>query len=59
MKRYVDRDMILDKLTDIKRDMDSNFVYACADTIKAYVEGIDYIEINEVSANVEEERNIH
>lgn len=55
MKRYVDRDLILSKLTDIKRDTDSNFVYACADTIKEYVEGIDYIEVNEVKSDAKEE----
>ena len=54
MKNYVDRDELLAKLTDIKRDTDSNFVYACADTIKEYVEKINYITINEVVTNVEE-----
>lgn len=60
MKNYIDRDMILAKLTDIKRGTDSNFVYACADTIKEFVESLDYITLDEVKGNGENQNgNIH
>jgi hypothetical protein len=60
MKNYIDRDMILEKLTDIKRGTDSNFVYACADTIKEFVESLDYITLDEVKGNGENQNgNIH
>lgn len=58
MKHYIDRDMILAKLTDIKRDTDSNFVYSCAETIKEFVESLDYITLEEVKGNGEN-GNIH
>lgn len=47
MKKYIDRDEIINKLTDIKRDTDSNFVYSTADTIKEFVEAMGYISIEE------------
>lgn len=58
MKHYIDRDMILAKLTDIKRSTDSNFVYSCAETIKEFVESLDYITLDEVKGNGEN-GNIH
>lgn len=54
MKNYVDRDEIIKKLTDIKRDTDSNFVYTTADTIKEYVESLPYITVSEVNADEKE-----
>ena len=60
MKSYIDRDMNLKKLADIKRGTDSNFVYACADTIKEFVESLDYITLDEVKGNGENQNgNIH
>lgn len=60
MKHYIDRDMILAKLTDIKRGTDNNFVYSCAETIKEFVESLDYITLEEVKGNGENQNgNIH